>query len=78
MTPFSSKKRACSAAVAAGLVGLTGSGQVCGPVPVDLGNGLEWIYETAHNFWGGDPIGFAIFSDVTVSRDDPRYTDLFA
>ena len=77
MKPFTTKKEACDAAIAQDLTGLFSGGQSCGPVPVDLGNGLEWIYETAHNVWGGDPVGEAIFSDETVSKIDPRFVALF-
>lgn len=65
MKYFSSAKDAGKEAQRLGLVGLTGSGQICGPVITEDG----WYYHTAHSAYGGEPYGSLVFADEVVPWD---------
>ena len=51
---YGSAREACAAAMKMGIVGLTGSGQKCGPEMLPDGS---FAYRTAYNVFGGDPEG---------------------
>jgi len=58
-----------SAAIKAGLVGLTDSGQSCGAVGI-IPEG--WFFHTAHNFWGKEPPGDYLLDGGVVKGDSPE------
>ena len=57
MIGYKSRKIAVAMAKRRGEVGLTGPGQICGPVELSDGSFGFW---TAHNFWGEEPYGKVI------------------
>jgi len=57
MLGYKSRKIATVATKRRGEVGLTGPGQICGPVELPDGSYGFW---TAHNFWGDEPYGKVI------------------
>lgn len=66
---FNSEKAAVEAAVKLSKVGLTGSGQQCGPEYVSC---RGWFYWTAHGVFNGVPIGEIILADGILAGEKAR------